>query len=167
MQMVDFFIAGHILYIVCVTFMSFDLSLTKMDVCCAYGAVNAAHVQAALMCCTCASFCHTSYMRTCMLLVYVTCTTCTHASYRYAAHVPLTCIHITTVLRTCHLHTCKLLAFLICAACIHACYYSAAYMSLTHMQATSVPRMCSLHTCMLLQCLHTRCITFIMIFIYQ
>ena len=96
-------------------------SLTKMDVCCAYGVVNAAHVQAALMCRTCASFCHTSYSATCMLLVYSTCAARTHACY--------------SMLHKCLLHVCILL-------------YSAAYMLLAHMQATSVPHMCSLHTYM-------------------
>ena len=37
---------------------------------------------------------------TCMLLVYATCATCTHACYMYAAQVFLTYMHITTVLRT-------------------------------------------------------------------
>ena len=94
--------------------------------CCAYGAVTAAHVQVALMCRTCASYCHTSYMcnmyatcvrnmcclHTCMLQVCCTSVSCMYACYN--------------VLHICRLHTCKLLVFLIYAACIHACYYSAA-----------------------------------------
>ena len=114
--------------------MEANTSLTKMDMCkqhmcCAYGAVNAAHVQSVLMCRTCASFCHTSYMRnmyatcvrdmcclyTCMLQVCCTSVSCMYACY--------------SVLHTCCLHTCKLLVFLICAACIHAYYYSAAYLA--------------------------------------
>ena len=88
--------------------------LTKMDMRCAYGAVNAAHVQATAIPHICA---------TSMLHVYTTCAACTHACYRYAAQVFLACMHITTVLHICHLHTCKLLVFLIYAAFIHACYY--------------------------------------------
>ena len=80
--------------------------------CCIYGAVNAAHVQAALMCRTCASYCHTSYMCN----MYATC-----------------------VRNMCCLHTCMLQVCCTSVSCIHACYYSAAYMLLTHMQATSVP----------------------------
>ena len=67
---------------------------------CSDGAVNAAHVQAALMCRTCASVCHTSYMHN----MYATCVCdmccCTHACYMYAAQVSLAYMHITTVLRT-------------------------------------------------------------------
>ena len=93
--------------------------------CCAYGTVNAAHVQAALMCRTCSSYCRTSICSACMLLVYAACAACTHACYRYTTQVFLAlcmllqcCVH-----PTCHI--CKLLVFLI---------------------------MCSLHTCILLQC---------------
>ena len=81
---------------------------------------------------------------TCMLLVYATYAACSHACYRYAAQVSLTCMHVTA----CCIH----------AAYTHASYYiprmcsfhtciicSAAYTLLTHMQATSIPRMCSLH----------------------
>ena len=99
--------------------------------CCAYGAVNAAHVQAALMCRTCASFCHTSYMRN----MYVTC-----------------------VRNMCCLHTCKLQVCCTRVCCMYAYYYSAAYMPLAHMQPTSVPHIRSLHTCILLQCcVHATC----------
>ena len=138
------------------------------------------HVQAALMCRTCASYCHTSYMRnmyatcvhdmcclhTCMLKVCCTSVSCMYAYYYSAAYMPLAhmqatsvsqhdllaYMHTTTVLHTHCLHTCRLLVFLICAACIHAYYYSAAYMPLAHMQATSIPHMSSLHTCILPQC---------------
>ena len=80
--------------------------------CCAYGAVNAAHVQAALMCRTCASFCHTSFMRN----MYATC-----------------------VRNMCCLHTCMLQVCCTSVCCMYAYYYSAAHMPLAHMQATSVP----------------------------
>ena len=93
--------------------------------CCACGAVNAAHVQAALMCRTCASYSHISYMRsmyatcvrnmrhlqTCMIQECCTCVSCMYAYYN--------------VMHICRLHTCKLLVVLLCAACIYAYYYSA------------------------------------------
>ena len=109
-------------------------------VCCAYGAVNAAHVQAALMCRTCASFCHTSYMRN----MYATCVR------------DMRC-----------LHTCMLQVCCTSVSCMYAYYYSAAYMPLAHMQATDIPHMCILHTCIckLLQCcIHAA--SHIMIFIF-
>ena len=65
-----------------------------LHVCCAYGAVNAAHVQAALMCRTCASFCHTSYMHN----MYATC----------VHNVLLAHMHATGMLHKCLLHICIL-----------------------------------------------------------
>ena len=88
-------------------------------------AVNAAHVQVALMCRKCASYCHTSYMCN----MYATC-----------------------VRDICCLHTCMLQVCCTSVSCMYAYYYSAAYMPLAPMQASSVPHMCSLHTCILLQC---------------
>ena len=83
-------------------------------VCCTYGAMNAAHVQAALICRTCASYCHTSYMRN----MYATCVRDMHC-----------------------LHTCMLQVCCTCVSCMYAHYYSTVYMPLAHMQATSVPHM--------------------------
>ena len=101
--------------------------------CCAYGAVNAAHVQAALMCRTCASYCHTSYMRS----MYATCVRnmcCLHTCMLQVCCTSVSCMYACyNVLHICRLHTCKLLVFLICAACTHAYDYSAAYMLHTHM----------------------------------
>ena len=101
--------------------------------CCAYGAVNAAHVQAALMCRICASYCHTSYMRS----MYATCVRnmcCLHTCMLQVCCTSVSCMYACyNVLHICCLHTCKLLVFLICAACTHAYYYSAAYMPHTHM----------------------------------
>ena len=95
--------------------------------CCAYGAVNAAHVQAALMCRTCASFCHTSYMHN----MYATCVRdmrclhtcilqvcCTSVSCMYAVYMLLTHMQATSVPHMCSLHTCILLQ-----CCIPCCTY--------------------------------------------
>ena len=98
-------------------------------VCCAYGAVNAAHVQAVFMCRTCASYCHTSYM----------------------CNMHATCVRDMHCLHTCVLQVC-------CASvsCMYAYYYSAAYMPLAHMQATSVPHKCAacIYACYY-SCIHT------------
>ena len=113
--------------------------------CYAYGAFNAAHVQAALMCRICASFCH--------ILYYAQ-----HVCYLCMRHMLLAHMHATGMLLKCLLHVCMLqhaaymllthmqaTIFLVCAASIHGIICSAAYTLLTHMQATSIPRMCSLH----------------------
>ena len=102
--------------------------------CCAYGAAFTAQVQAALMCRTCASYCHTSYMRN-MYATFVCDMCCLHTCMLQVCCTSVSCMYACySVLHTCCLHTCKLPVFLIRAACIHAYYYSDAYMMLTHTQ---------------------------------